>query len=560
MESTTDNRALLVGVGADLPDTVTDAEALAGILTDPSRCRYPAANVAVLTEGNATRDRVLAALDALAAAAVADATVLIYYSGHGYRVTSSVGESYYLMTHGYDLARLYQTAIGGREWAGRLAAIPAKRLLLLLDCCHAGGLTAERAKAVGLTLAKAPLPPEAEALFARGQGRIRIASSRADEYSLAGKPYSLFTRALIESLSGQGVAHRDGYVRALDLALHAREKVPRWSNRRQTPIVDVEAADNFVVAYYAAGAKSPLPLDLPPVDPAEVARLNGLAGGGDATAGVSVTGGGAVAVGPGAQAAGERGVVIGGNVDGSTIITGDRIDTGGGAFIRGPVNTGGGKFVGRDDVSPTAPPPKVPPTCDGPPTSDRPEKAPSDAPGSPGPDWYQALKEELERLPLGLMMFNPPSRMKLGKAERVEARITQDPGQDLVRALKGRGLPQMETTKVGSLMKVRLTGEAFSIEALDEEAQLVPPRGYTEWAWDVMPVQSGTRTLHLHVTVRIRLPHGEERKDHPVVDRIIQIDVDSIYSIKKWIAEHWQWFLGTLVIPLIAWIWAKLQS
>lgn len=67
-------------------------------------------------------------------------------------------------------------------------------------------------------------------------------------------------------------------------------------------------------------------------------------------------------------------------------------------------------------------------------------------------------------------------------------------------------------------------------------------------------------TLHLHVTVRIRLPHGEERKDHPVVDRIIQVDVDSIYSIKKWIADHWQWLLGTLVIPLIAWIWAKLQS
>jgi len=109
-------------------------------------------------------------------------------------------------------------------------------------------------------------------------------------------------------------------------------------------------------------------------------------------------------------------------------------------------------------------------------------------------------------------------------------------------------------------MKVRLTGEAFSIQALNEEAQVIPAHGYTEWAWDVVPVQSGTRTLHLHVTVRIRLPHGEERKDHPVVDRIIQVDVDSIYSIKKWIADHWQWLLGTLVIPLIAWIWAKLQS
>ncbi|MDG4597350.1 MAG: caspase family protein [Candidatus Contendobacter sp.] len=359
MNSITNNRALLVGVGADLPSTVTDAEGLTKILTDPSRCQYPPANVAVLTEGNAARDRVLAALDALATPAVADATVLIYYSGHGYRVTSSVGENYYLMTHGYDLARLYQTAISGREWADRLAAIPAKRLLLLLDCCHAGGLTAERTKAVGLTFAKAPLPPEAEALFTRGQGRIRIASSRADEFSLAGTPYSLFTRALIESLSGQGVARQDGYVRALDLALHAREKVPQWSGQRQTPIVDVEAADNFVVAYYAAGAKSPLPLDLPPVDPEEVARLNDLAGAAAATTRASVIGGGAIAQGRGAQAAGERGVVIGGSVDRATIITGDRIDTGGGAFIGGNVNTGGGTFVGHDQYNTIPGPPDV---------------------------------------------------------------------------------------------------------------------------------------------------------------------------------------------------------
>ncbi|MCK7480156.1 MAG: hypothetical protein M0C28_24970 [Candidatus Moduliflexus flocculans] len=48
--------------------------------------------------------------------------------------------------------------------------------------------------------------------------------------------------------------------------------------------------------------------------------------------------------------------MIGGHVSGSTLITGDTIDTGGGACIRGNVNTGGGKFVGRDDRSTVAPP------------------------------------------------------------------------------------------------------------------------------------------------------------------------------------------------------------
>ena len=34
--------ALLVGAGADLPNTIDDARGIANILQDPARCAYPA--------------------------------------------------------------------------------------------------------------------------------------------------------------------------------------------------------------------------------------------------------------------------------------------------------------------------------------------------------------------------------------------------------------------------------------------------------------------------------------------------------------------------------------
>jgi len=182
------------------------------------------------------------------------------------------------------------------------------------------------------------------------------------------------------------------------------------------------------------------------------------------------------------------------------------------------------------------------------------------SPSPPLPDWYQALKEELDRLPLGMIMFNPPSQMKLGTTERVEVRITHDPGQDLVRALKGRGVPQIEAVRVGSLMKARLSGEAFSIKALNDDAQIISPKGYTEWAWEVSPLKAGVQKLYLHITVRIRLPYGEENKDHPVMDRMVYVEVNPIYSTKKFISNHWQWIVGALIIPLIGWIWTMLKG
>jgi hypothetical protein len=243
--------ALLVGAGADLPNTVDDARGLDDILKDPGRCAYPADNIELLTSEAANRSGILAGLDRLAKKADEKSTVVIYFSGHGYHVSSSMGEAYYLMPFGYNVDRLNDTAIRGSEFADKLKSIKAQKLLLLLDCCHAGGIA--DSKAAGLQVAKAPLPPEAQSLLAKGSGRTIIASSQADELSFAGKPYSAFTLALIEALSGEGVSKKDGYVRVIDLILHAREVVPGRTKKRQHPIMDYDQSDNFVLAYYAGG-------------------------------------------------------------------------------------------------------------------------------------------------------------------------------------------------------------------------------------------------------------------------------------------------------------------
>jgi Caspase domain len=256
--------ALLAGAGGDLPNTVDDALGLAKIFQDVGRCAYPPAQMSVLTGAQARRGDILDALDRLAKTGAQD-TVVVYFSGHGYRVSHpALGGQYYLMPYGYDVENLPDTAISGHELAEKLAAIPVQKLLVLLDCCHAGGVG--EAKAAGLQFAKAPLPEEVLPLLQAGRGRVLIASSKDDELSYAGKPYSAFTLALIEALCGEGVSKKDGYVRVADLALHTRQMVPRRTMDKQHPVLHFEAADNYVVAYYAGGETQPkgLPFDVEP--------------------------------------------------------------------------------------------------------------------------------------------------------------------------------------------------------------------------------------------------------------------------------------------------------
>jgi hypothetical protein len=244
--------AVVIGVGADLPVTVDDATAIAGLLRDPSRCAYPAEQVQLLTGDDAQRDAALSALDWLAEAAGPEATAVVYFSGHGLETPD-----YYLMPYGYDLADLPGTAIPGPAFTRRLQAIQAGKLVVLLDCCHAGG----QAEAKGWPGVKSPLPPTVVAELGRSSGRVMIASSRKDEVSWTGQPYSVFTAALLEALAGYGAFEPDGYARVLDLALWVGRQVPERTGDKQHPILKVShLEDNFALAWYAAGEKQPRPL------------------------------------------------------------------------------------------------------------------------------------------------------------------------------------------------------------------------------------------------------------------------------------------------------------
>ncbi len=253
--------ALVIGIGADLPVTVNDATAVAGLLRDPQRCAYPPDQVWLLVGEEAHRQAILSALDRLAAEASPEATAIVYFSGHGLETPE-----YYLLPYSRELERgsaltpPLHTAISGQLFTEKLRAIRARRLLVLLDCCHAGG----QAEAKGWSAIKSPLPPSIAFELGRGSGRVVIASSRKDELSWVGNPYSVFTGALLEGLAGYGAFEYDGYARVLDLAMYVGRVVPDRTRDRQHPIIKVaNLEDNFAVAYYAGGGKEPQRLGWP---------------------------------------------------------------------------------------------------------------------------------------------------------------------------------------------------------------------------------------------------------------------------------------------------------
>jgi hypothetical protein len=161
--------ALIVGVGAYRPQirplpavARKDAEAVYRALVDPAVGAYDAGNVRLLCDEQATAAALRSSLADLARVADGRATAFIYFSGHGGRLKTGPAVGDYLLPADAvypDEAALAASALSAAEFTAALRAIRVRKLVVVLDCCHAGGIDEAKDFKGGLsgdTLCKAP--------------------------------------------------------------------------------------------------------------------------------------------------------------------------------------------------------------------------------------------------------------------------------------------------------------------------------------------------------------------------------------------------------------------
>lgn len=145
--------ALLIGIRyGHWPDhlngPLNDVKALKEHFVDPFKAAYNSNNIIELKEKDATASGILNALEDLAkmVATNPDATVIIYYSGHG----GNFNDKYFLVPYDFNLnewsiGRLDESSVvQTSEFAEKINNIKAKKCLIMLDCCHAENIPVEK--------------------------------------------------------------------------------------------------------------------------------------------------------------------------------------------------------------------------------------------------------------------------------------------------------------------------------------------------------------------------------------------------------------------------------
>jgi hypothetical protein len=169
---------------------------------------------------------------------------------------------------------------------------------------------------------------------------------------------------------------------------------------------------------------------------------------------------------------------------------------------------------------------------------------------------------------VGIMAYSTPTQMTVGKSYTIKLRISKE--KNKIQLITGdRNIPInditidskviIESIRVEPIMSANLISEEgkFTITTASTETQNIEDKGYTEWAWRIIPLKGGQNFLKLVVKVRIINENGEFFKDITVFDKNIEVKSNVLFSVKTWISNYWQWLITTIIIPFVVWFYKK---
>ena len=224
--------ALVIGVNdyeiaSPLEYATSDAEAFAEILK--SRFGFPASNITVLLNAEASKQNILRKFLSLATNAVdCDDRIAIFFAGHGCTRTGKRGEVGFFVPADGDTDDL-STLIRWDDLTRNAELIPAKHVLFVMDACY-GGLALQRAT------------PPGSARFLRDMlqrySRQVLTAGKSDELVAdSGGPrpnHSIFTGHLLDALEGRA-ADSNGIISGNAVMAYVYDHVAKDPHSRQSP-------------------------------------------------------------------------------------------------------------------------------------------------------------------------------------------------------------------------------------------------------------------------------------------------------------------------------------
>ncbi|HEX8558926.1 MAG TPA: caspase family protein [Pyrinomonadaceae bacterium] len=258
--------ALVVGVskfahagGAyDLMYADADALAVSKFLQTPAGGRFPADNILLLTNEQATLASLQRAMKSFITQPGPDDLLLIFLATHGVP-DPSAEQNYYLLAHDTSVRSMADTGFAMKDFKRMLENnVRARRMILLVDTCHSAGLIAPPGVSTrGLRLNL--ISQYAEKMLYVQEGNAIITSSDVGEESREGPDWGgghgVFTHFLLQGMGGMADSDSDRVVTVGELFRYVSQQVRVATEHNQHPRMQAGTNEDLALAAVAPNGR-----------------------------------------------------------------------------------------------------------------------------------------------------------------------------------------------------------------------------------------------------------------------------------------------------------------
>lgn len=233
------DRAMAQGVAF----AAKDAQDVATALDRGGKGVYRQVRTKVLSDTQAKRDDIRKAGQEMAQLVRPQDAFIIYLAGHGISID---GDYYFLPweTRYTSHAALKEQGLSADMLRNLLAAIPASKVLVLLDTCSSGRFSLAPGRGLD---DKASIDR-----LQRITGRALIAAAADEKMALEGEGgHGVFTHTVLRALAGEANSNKDHYVDVSELAAYVDQQLPQITKRKwnyeQFPVLETKGSSFPVV-------------------------------------------------------------------------------------------------------------------------------------------------------------------------------------------------------------------------------------------------------------------------------------------------------------------------
>lgn len=214
-----------------------DAEAIDAFYASAAGGAVPPERRKLLRNQEATRRGILKGLQDVASLTQESDLLVVFLALHG---VPDSGDRLYFLAHDSDPNDLVGTGLPESELDYVLQRARVKRILVLVDACHAGGM-GSAGVAKKRDLVSSDTNRLIERLAASREGVALLAAARAAETSREDKQWGgghgVFTHHVLQGLKGAADRDGDGIVSISELVDHVQRAVPESTKNEQHPQV-----------------------------------------------------------------------------------------------------------------------------------------------------------------------------------------------------------------------------------------------------------------------------------------------------------------------------------